>query len=329
MDTYTQALVRRLRTWLTPVFILTAITFTTAALAQEDLNGSKDHPLISRYEGSFIKFYTNIAFDEYPLYIGAVSTNKGIEGQPESVMWLEGNVTKLLYVNPAERSALEVYKNYEKALAEAGFETIFSCKKKACGGHYFKRARDGYMWLSSDNLRYLAAKLPRDDGDVYVSLLVSPSTIGGGPDYQRTVTELQIVEVEPIQENMVTVDANAMEKGLGEEGRIALYGIFFDVDKATIKPESKPTLEQISTLLGNNPKLKIVIVGHTDNQGELSYNRDLSTQRAKSVEAALVGDYGIKKDRLSAWGVGYLSPMASNKNEAGRAKNRRVELVEE
>lgn len=67
MDASTQALVHRLRTWLTPVFILTAIIFTTAALAQEDLNGSRDHPLISRYEGSFIKLYTNIVFDEYPL----------------------------------------------------------------------------------------------------------------------------------------------------------------------------------------------------------------------------------------------------------------------
>ena len=75
--------------------------------------------------------------------------------------------------------------------------------------------------------------------------------------------------------------------------------------------------------------LKIIIVGHTDNQGELAYNKDLSTRRAKSVEAALISDYGIAKDRLSAWGVGYLSPIASNRNEAGRTKNRRVELVEE
>ena len=101
------------------------------------------------------------------------------------------------------------------------------------------------------------------------------------------------------------------------------------MDKATIKPESKPTLVQISTLLNDNADMKLIIVGHTDNQGKLDYNMDLSTRRAKSVEAALVSDYGIGKERLSAWGVGYLSPVASNRNEAGRTKNRRVELVEE
>lgn len=187
----------------------------------------------------------------------------------------------------------------------------------------------GYLWLTSDDQRYLAAKLPREDGDVYVSLYVTPSGAGGGPTYQRILTQLHVVEVESMQENMVTVDADAMAKGIGEEGRIALYGILFDLDKASIKPESKSTLEQISTLLNDNPELKLVIVGHADSQGKIEYNMELSTRRAKSVETALVSDYGIAKDRLSAWGVGYLSPVASNRTEAGRAKNRRVELVEE
>lgn len=74
--------------------------------------------------------------------------------------------------------------------------------------------------------------------------------------------------------------------------------------------------------------MKLVIVGHTDSQGELDYNMDLSTRRARAVEAALVSNYGIAKNRLSAWGVGYLSPVATNRSEAGREKNRRVELVE-
>lgn len=283
--------------------------------------------MISRYEGSEIMIYKADAFNEYPLFINKISAHNGIEGQPDSVMWLEGSLTKLLYINPAERSTLEIFRNYESALKKAGFEVLFSCKNKACGGHQFMRAMNGYLWLTSDDQRYLAAKLSRDEGDVYVSLYVTSSGAGGGPTYKRVLTQLHVIEVKPMQENMVTVDADAMAKGIGEEGRIALYGIFFDVDKATIKPESKPTLEQISTLLNNNSDLKIVIVGHTDNQGKLDYNMDLSRQRAKSVETALVSDYGIAKARLSAWGVGYLSPVASNRDEAGRTKNRRVELV--
>jgi outer membrane protein OmpA-like peptidoglycan-associated protein len=137
-----------------------------------------------------------------------------------------------------------------------------------------------------------------------------------------------VIEVERMQENMVVVDADAMAKGIVEEGRIALYGILFDYDSANIKPASRPTLEQIAALMNGNPDLELVIVGHTDNQGTLEYNMNLSKRRATAVEAALVRDYGIAGNRLSAWGVGYLSPVASNRNEAGRAKNRRVELVE-
>lgn len=294
-----------------------------------DIKGSKDHPLISRYEGSDIFTYKAYAFNEYPLFINKISAHNGIEGQPDSVMWIEGRLTKLLYINPPDRSSLEIFRNYEKALIDGGFKVLFSCKNKTCGGHQFRRAMNGYIWLTSDDQRYMAAKLSRKEGDVYVSLYVTPSGTGGGPDFRRILTQLHVIEVEPIQENMVTVDADAMAKGIGGEGRIALYGILFDVNKATIKPESKPTLDQISTLLNDNPDLKLVIVGHTDNQGELDYNMDLSTRRAKSVETTLVSDYGMAKDRLSAWGVGYLSPVASNRNEAGRAKNRRVELVEE
>jgi len=313
---------------LTAVILLSAIGSILPTYAA-DVAGSEDHPLISRYEGSDIFQYKADAFNEYPLFINAISHHLGIEGQPDSVMWLEGRLTKLLYLNPPNRTSLEVFRNYETALKDSGFETIFSCKKKTCGGHQFKRAMNGYIWLTSDDQRYLAAKLPRDEGDVYVSLYVTPSGAGGGPERGRVLTLLHVIEMEPMQENMVTVDADAMAKGIGEEGKITLYGILFDTDKATIKPDSEPTLKQISALLNADPDLKIIIVGHTDNQGELAYNKDLSTRRAKSVEATLVSDYGIAKDRLSAWGVGYLSPVASNRNEAGRTKNRRVELVEE
>ena len=327
MNKYTLVFNHRIRSGLTVLFMLSALFVMTPAFAA-DVKGSKDHPLVSRYEGAEIMFYKADAFNEYPLFINQITSNKGIEGQPDSVKWLEGGLTKLLYINPAERSTLEIFRNYESALKAAGFEVFFSCKNKACGGYQFYRAMNGYMWLTSDDQRYLAAKLPRDEGDVYVSLYVTPSGAAGGPTHRRVLAQLHVIEVKPMQENMVTVDADAMAKGIGEKGKIALYGILFDVDKATIKPESKPTLEQISTLLKDNSDLKLVIVGHTDNQGKLDYNMDLSTRRAKSVKTALVSDYGITKARLSAWGVGYLSPVASNRNEVGRTKNRRVELVE-
>ena len=115
--------------------------------------------------------------------------------------------------------------------------------------------------------------------------------------------------------------------GLRETGRIALYGIYFDTDKTEVKPESRPTLEQIAKLLTAHVSLSVFIVGHTDNQGPYAYNLDLSRRRAEATAAELVKNYGISAPRLRTAGVGLLAPIGSNASDAGRALNRRVELV--
>jgi OOP family OmpA-OmpF porin len=119
-----------------------------------------------------------------------------------------------------------------------------------------------------------------------------------------------------------------MSKGLGEKGHIALYGIYFDTDKAVIKPESAPTLNEMAKLLNGAPKLSVFIVGHTDSQGSFEHNMTLSRQRAEAVASALVSHYKIARGRLRTAGLGMLAPVDSNKTEEGRALNRRVELVE-
>ena len=109
---------------------------------------------------------------------------------------------------------------------------------------------------------------------------------------QREIyAELVVDEVGAIENKMV--DAAAMAKGLGEAGHIALYGIYFDTDKAVVKPESAPTLEQIAKLMAGQPELNVFIVGHTDNQGAYDYNMDLSRRRAEAVAAALAKNYGV------------------------------------
>jgi outer membrane protein OmpA-like peptidoglycan-associated protein len=110
---------------------------------------------------------------------------------------------------------------------------------------------------------------------------------------------------------------------------VALYGIYFDSAKAEVKPESQPALTEIAKLLGSNPKLKLHVVGHTDSTGEVAKNIELSRARAKAVALALTTKYSVPAWRLRAEGVGPLSPVASNADEGGRAKNRRVELVEQ
>ena len=125
----------------------------------------------------------------------------------------------------------------------------------------------------------------------------------------------------------VTVDAKAMAQGLQAEGKMALYGIYFDTGKSELKPESKAQLDEIAKLLQGNTALRVFIVGHTDNQGALDTNLALSRARAQAVVDALVKTYKVDGKRLGAAGLADYSPAASNGADPGRAKNRRVEMV--
>jgi outer membrane protein OmpA-like peptidoglycan-associated protein len=116
-------------------------------------------------------------------------------------------------------------------------------------------------------------------------------------------------------------------KSLLDSGKIALYGIYFDSDKDSLRPDSQATLQEIAKLLNANPKLNVEVVGHTDNQGKPDYNLDLSRRRAAAVVRELVSKYGIADGRLGSFGCGFYAPVASNDSEDGKAKNRRVELV--
>ena len=127
----------------------------------------------------------------------------------------------------------------------------------------------------------------------------------------------------------MTVTAEALAKDLQASGHVALYGILFDTDKADIKAGSEPTIKEMARLLQANPGMKVYIVGHTDTQGALGYNLDLSQRRADAVALALVQRFRIDAGRLTAKGVGPLAPVASNDQEAGRVKNRRVALVKQ
>jgi outer membrane protein OmpA-like peptidoglycan-associated protein len=127
---------------------------------------------------------------------------------------------------------------------------------------------------------------------------------------------------------MAFLNADDMKQAIHDSGKVAVYGPYFDTDKDAVKSESQPTLAEIVKLLKSEPALRLHLVGHTDNQGKSDYNLDLSRRRAASVVAELTSKYGIPATRLDAFGCGIYSPVASNEAEEGRAKNRRVELVQ-
>ena len=128
-------------------------------------------------------------------------------------------------------------------------------------------------------------------------------------------------------EQVVEANAEAMGNDIDATGHTAIYGIHFDTGKSEIKPESDAAIAEMARLLKGNAGLKLYVVGHTDNVGSLDANMKLSKDRADAVTKALSARHGVAAERLKAYGVGSLSPVASNQTEEGKARNRRVELV--
>ncbi|SPE17560.1 OmpA family domain-containing protein [Candidatus Sulfotelmatomonas gaucii] len=304
--------------------LLIGLAAPFAATQDQDVEGSKDHPLISRYPGSYIAKYLTKEFDEFALPLGPVDVENTItKNQP-----LEGKITRIVYVAPAGRTVLEVFRNYQDALTKAGFETLFTCGPQGCGSTianaYANSGDSADYWGPEHGIHYISAKLARPEGDVYVSLLVDDQ----GPD-SRTDAELYVIEVKPMESGLITVDAASLANDINRTGHASVYGIYFDTAKADVKPESDATMKEIAKLLQGDSKLNLYVVGHTDNQGALDMNMDLSLRRAEAVLAALTTKYAVPASRLKAYGCGPYSPVASNDNEDGRAKNRRVELVKQ
>jgi outer membrane protein OmpA-like peptidoglycan-associated protein len=147
--------------------------------------------------------------------------------------------------------------------------------------------------------------------------------VSGGGWYRQTI----VVEKAMTQE--VVANAAALSNGLTTSGHAVVNGILFDTGKAEVKPESAPALEEVVKLLKQDAKLKLYVVGHTDNVGALAANLDLSKRRAASVVQMLTTKYGVAADRLVPYGDGPTAPLVSNDSEDGRALNRRVELVKQ
>lgn len=304
------------------------LTVVLAALVPPGASaaGGQDHPLIGRYAGSELLQHRHRDFDEYRLPLGPLEG-----GEYGRVKRLEGEVTWIGYRNPKGRSALEVFRNYQQQLDSEGFDEMWRCEGiDACGYWFADRLFDAdpQKFLhaadtgADEGIRYLVAQRSGGDGTVYAQIAVYD-------DGNDVWTRVRVIETKAMETDRIeVVQADEMAERIAEQGSVALYGIYFDTDSARIKAESEPTLKEIARLLHNDPDLRLLVVGHTDNRGGFDYNIDLSRRRAAAVTEALVEQYGIERARLKPWGVGFTAPAASNTTEAGRAENRRVELVQ-
>ncbi len=183
-------------------------------------------------------------------------------------------------------------------------------KADAAKGSY--RGYLEYQYLRKKTTGKLFFKAPATKGNYQVRMFFS--------DYGRQLKSV------PFQVKY-SLDQSYLEKEIEAKGKVRLYGIYFDTDKSIVKPESFPLLKEIAGLLNSEKSLKILIEGHTDNQGEAEYNQNLSEQRAKAVKEILITKYGVPNAQLDVKGFGETQPVGDNKTPIGRAANRRVELV--
>lgn len=302
----------------------------------QDIAGSKDHPLITRYPGSEIGYFEEQKYQEYHIATGPETGYKQIDKWVET----EGKFTRIYYIIKGETTLTEIYRNYKTALSKGGLKTLAegsnptSGVSKEVGGRGFLNTfysknpfptNAGIKIVtgssSSAGAFYIAAQLEKPESNVFVVI--------GGSQYSSTekVCIVDIIEQTAMQDDLIKVNAAEILKKLKSDGKIALYGIYFDFDKTNIKPESESTLFEISKLLKENPTLNLYVVGHTDMKGTYEYNITLSKSRAVAVINELATKYGISSSRLTGEGVGPLAPISTNETEGGRKLNRRVELV--
>jgi OOP family OmpA-OmpF porin len=305
----------------------------------QDVPDSKDPAGMKRYEGSELIGYRAPKFDEYLLPLGPPKSGDPVAYEKSTNV--EGLVGYYTYLAPEGRTPTELFRNYKQEFQRLGIQTMY---EKSAGQHgwfgptFDKVATENdlsqILGYDEADERMLVGKT-RDASPSYYLVFVTayqdgviPERLHGRVTKGRALAQLVVVTPEQMEKKMAFVNADDMKQALHDAGKVALYGVYFDSDKDVVKSESQPTLQEIAKLLKGEPSLRLHVVGHTDNQGKAEYNLDLSRKRAANVVRELTSKLGITANRLDSFGCGLYSPVAANGTEDGRAKNRRVELVE-
>ena len=272
--------------------LLTLLACTFLSFSSAYAQNCTGHPLFSNMPNFEVSDCKTKEFDKLEFTLVDKSKN-GYSVVEKSGEFLEV-AFKWLGVWENRPAPVQIYENYKNAILKAGGELPAA---------YYQ---NGTMY----------GKIKKGDDTYWIQV----NTDGSGYYYVRSI------KARAMRQDVV-VTADEIKKGIAEDGKMAFYGIYFDTDKATVKPESAAALKEIATFLKANPSQKSFVVGHTDNTGDFQHNLTLSKQRAAAVVSELTGKFGVNASQLSADGVGPLSPIASNANEAGKLRNRRVELV--
>ncbi len=333
-----------------PAVLLMLPMLATTAVARlvpaEDAPGFKDYAGLPRYESSILILQSEHKFAELGLQIAGLSAPDSVD--PKEVRKIEGSLHRSTYLlsnlAAGKRSTLEIAANYAAAFKDAGFTPVWSGDDREIRNgpprRYYGVPELDHQLLTTGvkERRYFCVEKSGLYAAVYISARswehVMKEKSEANPWKQdvtipqdAVVIQLDILNTRPMEEKMVHISAEEMQKSISSSGKVAIYGILFDFNEAAIKPESAPTLQEMASLLKAEPSLKILVVGHTDNVGAFDFNEDLSKRRARAVVDELSSNYGIEAARMTPLGASFMAPVSTNVTEEGRALNRRVEIV--
>jgi OOP family OmpA-OmpF porin len=248
---------------------------------------------------------------------------------------LSGNLRQQTWRLPIDTTTMaDLAESLTAALSKEGARVVFACAARACGGFDFRFALDllpePQMHVDLADFRYAAVRAA--DGRAFV-LVVSRSadaafvqlaTLTPPSDLPASAAPTGITAAPA--PSQAPADAAGFAAALEGGGALVLQDVTFAVGAGTLTDPAAASLQRIVDYLAANPTRSVAIVGHTDATGTLDANIALSRDRARAVRAALVA-LGADADRITAEGVGFLAPRATNLTEEGRQKNRRVEVM--
>ncbi len=273
--------------------------------------------------GAVLTTETQRETEDYALPIGPA------QDAPPPMMPITGWIeTRAWRITPNAPPPAGLTAPIRAALEASGFDILLDCAAEACGGFDFRFGTEVLpppeMHVDLGSFRFLSAQRDTPRGPEAVSALASRT---------GDIGHLQVISVTPEGAPPVAPSpvppppAGEIASALSRNGHAVLDGIAFAPGAATLGASGGPALAALATWLSANPKLRIVLVGHTDMTGALDANIALSRRRAEAVRSRLLRDHGLSRERIDAQGAGWLAPRATNATEAGRAANRRVEAV--
>ncbi len=302
-----------------------------------------EQALLQLPEGAVPRSQRETVLGTYALPIGAF----GEGGIPTRV--IEGHILRQTWHLQGDVTVLQVVDVLRRQLADQGFDLLFQCETRQCGGFDFRFGIEVVpapdMVVSLSDYHFLAAQMPVGTGTESearrtLSLLVSRS---------GATTYIQLIEVAPAKQAPLTLSSaelTALDQQAGSEpeptrgettsglagqltdqGHVVLEGVVFNTGAETLGGEAIASLAPLAAFLNERQKAQVMIVGHTDSVGSLDANMALSLRRARAVKEVLVQSYAISEERVLVEGAGFMAPVASNLSAAGREKNRRVEVV--